>query len=109
GGVYGRALAPGPEPRIDAHDGALPVRRREQEVLQVLREDLHGFAIGRELELHPHVRLDARTEEAAERVAARSRELAGEGRGRDVPARPEDVLDGLVLVDADLRSEHALG
>ncbi|PRP93316.1 hypothetical protein ENSA5_43380 [Enhygromyxa salina] len=108
GRVDGRALAPGPEARINADHGHGPERRGEQQVGQVVGEDLDGLAVGPLLELDADVDLDADPEAPAHGLVDRRAELLGEGRGGvDLHHRLEPGLDQRRL-DPDRRAQHAL-
>ena len=68
GAINDRALAAGALPGIDADHGASAERRSHQQLTEVLREHVDGAAIGGHLVLDPHVALDAREQQALERV-----------------------------------------
>src|SRR5207253_2564334 len=95
------ALAPGSLPRVDAEDHPTPERRREEELREVLREDLHGLDIRGLLQIGAHVRLDRRHEQTLRSIDERILELARERRSAAPPDAARDLERERILVDAD--------
>ena len=109
GGVHHGHLAAGAEAGVDAQHHALPGRRGQQQVAEVLREDADRLVVGRFLHLAEDGRLDRGKQQPRVAVGHGLDQFGAELEPRIGDQPPGEPGHQRVLVHLDAHAQHPFG